>query len=438
MADSGKKLLYITLGYPGDLYSEKSFVEGELKALLKEFDEIVLVPTDNFGWQAGYAEKLPERVSVDKSLCLDKVFASRVRKARYILHPEMLGNLLRMRGEAKSTAQWIKGFFQSANILHVSKIIKKIAARHNMTPRNTVLMSMWFHDAAGALARLGLKEGWHVATHAHTSDLYDDRMLFRSKNLRNRLLNGVDRVFSISKRGTEYMRNRYPDHAHKIATSPLGSTRLFDVSKLTTDEETSGLLTFATVARVQEVKCHDLILETLWELAALLPHHTVTWEVIGDGEELDALKALADKKKRDNFQVIFTGALENKEIQKRFSQHPPQWFLMMSKTEGLPVSMGEAMSYGIPVITTDVGDIRELVTPQCAIILPPPYPGNNWDAPRRSAKEYALDLKSAVTDDELRKKLGRAALAQWEATFNAAETSRRLVAELSGLLSPTT
>ena len=41
----------------------------------------------------------------------------------------------------------------------------------------------------------------------------------------------------------------------------------------------------------------------------------------------------------------------------------------VSESEGLPVSMMEAVAAGLPVLGTDVGGVREIVTPEAGVLL---------------------------------------------------------------------
>jgi len=53
-------------------------------------------------------------------------------------------------------------------------------------------------------------------------------------------------------------------------------------------------------------------------------------------------------------------------------------FINTSSSEGIPVSMMEAQSFGIPILAMDVGGVREIVGPQTGRLLQqddPPLPG---------------------------------------------------------------
>jgi glycosyltransferase involved in cell wall biosynthesis len=59
----------------------------------------------------------------------------------------------------------------------------------------------------------------------------------------------------------------------------------------------------------------------------------------------------------------FTGALSNQDVLRFYQENAVDLFINVSASEGLPVSIMEAMSFGIPVAATDVGGVGELVRP---------------------------------------------------------------------------
>lgn len=429
-----RKILYCTHAFPGDLYSEKVFITPDLEALRRHFDEIVLLPSEPISRDKGYFRRLPDGVSVDWSFADDRIFHSKLLKSVYIFHPYVLRSAVTIAGEARTPVRWIKGIFQAINTARLSAVLRRVLRRHGMKPADTLFMSMWFHDPAAALARVADKDGFAMATRAHTSDIFDEAMLFRSRRIRSRLLGAVDKVFSISRVGYDYFVARFPEHAGRFVHTPLGSIRLFsptapdavDESSITPSAAPSEI-SFMTVARLDPIKRIDLILDVLAEVALALPDTRINYTLIGDGECEESLAAKAAALKPRNLNVSMTGALENEEIQRRLATAPPDWYIMMSSTEGLPVSMGEAMSYGVPVITTDVGQISELVTPECALMLP---------ADARPA-EYRDMMLPAITDGAVRRRMAAAALKRWEDTFDARSLASGVAETLAGLLPQT-
>lgn len=424
-------LIYCTYAYPGDLYSEKAFADPELKALAKHFDHIVLVPVDKEDRKMGYAERLPEGVSTDWSLVENKIMHSRLLKLVYLFHPFVLRSLHAMRGEPKTPIQWIKGMYQAISTVLSARIIRKVALRNGMTPNDTVMYSLWFHNSGSALGLLAEKEGWQVAVRGHTADLYDERMLFRSRNVRDKLLDSINYVLSISARGRNYLANRFPRHKEKFRVAKLGSPRFFNPCGHTYKDAKDPLIKkthveLLTVARLIPLKRIDLIIDVLTHVALSHQDKEITYTIIGDGECQDSLKAKLSENKVLNLHIAMTGALSNEDIQRRYATNPPDWYIMMSSTEGIPISMCEAMSYGIPVITNNVGEITELVTPDCALIFD-----------RDIKPQACADLISGIIfDADRREAMGRAALARWESEFNADKQADKTASLLASLLDP--
>ena len=80
--------------------------------------------------------------------------------------------------------------------------------------------------------------------------------------------------------------------------------------------------------------------------------------IIGDGPELNQLQKISlESNKKDN--IIFHGKLNRDEINHIFLNS--DIYIQASNYEGLPHSLLEAMSYGIPVLCTPVGECKEIL-----------------------------------------------------------------------------
>ena len=76
--------------------------------------------------------------------------------------------------------------------------------------------------------------------------------------------------------------------------------------------------------------------------------------IAGTGSEEDALKAKCRNNMLDD-RVIFAGWIDGEKKEKLLLSN--QVLVLPSYNEGLPVAILEAMSYGMPIIATDVGDV---------------------------------------------------------------------------------
>jgi len=93
------------------------------------------------------------------------------------------------------------------------------------------------------------------------------------------------------------------------------------------------------------------------------------FHIIGDGPDLAILRSC------DLTNTTFYGNLPLPEVRRYLDSC--DIFIMPSRSEGFPRVILEAMNYGLPVVTTDVGNVRELVgatNQQC--IVPPKDPAS--------------------------------------------------------------
>ncbi len=86
----------------------------------------------------------------------------------------------------------------------------------------------------------------------------------------------------------------------------------------------------------------------------------IHWYHFGTGELRQKLEAQA-KALPDHVEYTFMGYQANEDVQKFYADHYIDAFINVSQSEGIPVSVMEAESYGIPIIATDVGGTSEIV-----------------------------------------------------------------------------
>jgi glycosyltransferase involved in cell wall biosynthesis len=92
------------------------------------------------------------------------------------------------------------------------------------------------------------------------------------------------------------------------------------------------------------------------------------WVHFGDGPELKRVQNILVN--NQNHETIFLGRVENKIVLEYYSKNKIDLFLNLSTTEGIPVSIMEAFSFGIPVVATNVGGTAEIVNPENGFLLP--------------------------------------------------------------------
>jgi glycosyltransferase involved in cell wall biosynthesis len=107
------------------------------------------------------------------------------------------------------------------------------------------------------------------------------------------------------------------------------------------------------VGRLDAIKRHDLLLRALARL-----DDVPRWQasIVGEGPEGDALRALAESLGL-GARVTFLG--QRDDVPALLAQ--ADIFVLVSDSEGMSLSLAEAIASGLPVIATDVGNNSELV-----------------------------------------------------------------------------
>ena len=126
-----------------------------------------------------------------------------------------------------------------------------------------------------------------------------------------------------------------------------------------------------------------------------------------------------------NVSYAFRGHFANYDLMQIYQKTPYHFFVNVSSSEGLPVSIMEAMSFGIPCIATDVGGTCEIVTDRRnGFLLRSDFP------PSDLAKILTLYASAEPSSyDQLRKN----ARGDWELGFSARNNYHRFVHQLSTL-----
>ena len=100
----------------------------------------------------------------------------------------------------------------------------------------------------------------------------------------------------------------------------------------------------------------------------IIKNRNIKFIIAGTGKEEYKLKEKAKLYKLENC-IDFVGWVNGKEKEKLLKES--QVFVLPSYNEGLPVAILEAMAYGIPVISTNVGSIEEVVNNDNGFIIKP-------------------------------------------------------------------
>lgn len=155
------------------------------------------------------------------------------------------------------------------------------------------------------------------------------------------------------------------------------------------------------VARLERHKGIDVLLRALAQCVARSPEYEVV--LAGEGGERKALQALA-RELGITHRVQFVGMLQQEALSAVL--HAAGGVVLASRTEGLPVSLVEAMAHRKAIIATRVGGIPELLRDgEHALLIAPD-----------DVTALAEAMQRVSTDDVLRAQLASAALARFHSS----------------------
>ncbi|MEO0929355.1 MAG: glycosyltransferase family 4 protein [Pseudomonadota bacterium] len=164
------------------------------------------------------------------------------------------------------------------------------------------------------------------------------------------------------------------------------------------------------VGRLAAVKGVAVLLRAFARLRG--DHPDAELVLIGDGDERPRLEALASELGLDK--NVFVGSKTQDEVAEELSKS--DLFVLASFAEGVPVVLMEAMASGLPVVTTRVAGIPELVEEGVHGLLVAPSAGD--------ALEQAI--RDLLDDPARRQAMGQAGQAKVAAEFDIATESRKI------------
>jgi glycosyltransferase involved in cell wall biosynthesis len=261
---------------------------------------------------------------------------------------------------------------------------------------NKIFYSYWFYHEATVLSwlkKIGFTDVY--VSRAHAFDIYEDHRPNKVMPFREFQLKQATAVFPVSEDGTMYLRTRYPSYKSKIRTLKLGITN--DISP---DFYPSENLKIISCGSVQKRKRTNLIYEAVRDIPG------AEWTHIGDGPQMDEYFG---KLGQSTCKVRPLGALNNEAVFREFQVQKFNVFISLSENEGIPVSIMEAISFGVPVISTDAGGCREIVNAQTGVLIPVDF---DMEALKTILNGF---MDSAMNTPEFREGVYRF----WERNFNA-------------------
>lgn len=340
-----KTLILLCDSYP--LSAGEFFIDDEMRVLSPLCQEIIVI-TQSKSSNILLDRYIPENMRVETySVSLTKI--QKIKGFFNILRPFFIREILWCISRYP-VSQWLSIF----KIQYIDAIKAKQISSYlqKYVQEQTIFYSYWHDYKALALALMKNKnKKLKCIARAHGWDVFAERQNPAYLPFKCFIIAQLNQTFSISQAGkSEFL--KYGNFQNKITVSRLG--KINNRKPLLSKSNTETCI----------VSCSNIIplkrINKIVDVIDNLNINNLTWIHFGDGCMRNEIEKYAtDKLKNVHFE--FRGVIPNNEILDFYAQNYVNLFINLSESEGIPVSIMEALSAGIPVLATNVGGTSEIV-----------------------------------------------------------------------------
>ena len=413
-----KRLLIVFDNFPFEV-GEYSFVKTELEVLLEHFEISILSLADS-------SEE--PKIAIDKRIqlyhCIRKFG---IREKIEIVIKYLLSKYGRseIREILKSGQNIVGRLYDSIVYFGSADQVRKYVRRNHVLSGDELVYSYWFN--ANCLAFLMDKKIYpnlKVVSRIHRYDLYNEATAHNRQPFRKYMDALTDKIFFVADAGLQYYMEQWgnvENLENKYIIAPIGTpdNQYDKKSVFTASNRPMHIVSCSNVIPLKRV---SLIIDGLAQISEM----DIVWTHFGTGNLLDETKKYAEKllSGKNNISYEFTGYVPVEEIMQFYEDNNIDCFLTTSSSEGCPVSIQEAMSYGIPIIGTAVGEIPNMIDGNGILLPENPLP--------KDVKEAINQLYTSAEDEILNTREQSRAL--WEKQYNAMKNADMFAKELEKVL----
>ncbi|WP_051933639.1 glycosyltransferase [Massilia sp. BSC265] len=416
------KMLMVTSLYPYG--NGETFITAELEHVARHVSHIEIVP----GFYPRDAAPRPVRQPVNLAYADGRWGALRVPmmvaallsglfKYRWLADFKMI---LKRPGKVANFKELVRGLYRASMFERfLEQEVSKGKAGYD------VIYFYWLVPEILGAKRFCTTSGerTRVVCRAHRGDLYEELKPAGYAGLRREIVAAVDEVYCISEHGKRYLDRHYAQMAAKFQLARLGVNDPGYLNR----QPGGGPLSIVSCSFVIASKRLPLLVDAIAHLLAADPTLEVRWTHVGNGPLLEEVRAHAARSLGPRAQALFKGYMTQAELMDLYRADAFDLIVNVSDSEGIPVSLMEAASAGIPIVATDVGGSPEIIGGANGVLVP--------------ADADAATIAAAIArfkDRDAAAAWRRAARRHWDERFNAAVNYDRFGRILAALPSPST
>lgn len=345
-----KKIILITSSFP--YYNGEQFLETEIRYYNK-INMTVLPMNSNKKTRV-----IPNNIKLDnfivrkKHTLFDKIYYRFKSLGSSIFFKEFFDRV-------RTNPKRIRVFLSSMYTYQRSYDIFDTYFKDQEDLQNTIVYTYWNTEVTYALQSLKNKYRYKLVSRIHGGDLYQERKPDNYMPLKHLFTDNIDKIFTITQNANNYLSKTYGFKNVTLELSRLG----VDNNNINCYPTPKNRLSIVSCSFLINVKRVDKIIDAISILSEKYPSLILEWNHIGAGGLKDKLQAYAREKlfSKCNVKYRFLGHLENKEVYTFYKNNAVDVFVNVSESEGVPVSIMEAMSCHIPIVAPNIGGISDMI-----------------------------------------------------------------------------
>lgn len=394
---SAPVLVFLTNHFP--FGAGEAFIEPELRIINHFFSRLLIITVSHNEIQtreiSNEVHSIPKHASAQDYFSAVRICITNLPLVFKIIRQEKFpqGNIIRLFFNP-FLHDLFKAFSYSARIV---KILKHLG------DEKKILYSYWLNNRAlAALISAKLMKNTTVISRVHGGDLYTERHSGNFLPFRNFISTQVKALCFISEHGRNYFNEKYrPLNRSNQLVSRLG-IKDFGLNPVPTENDE---LFVVSCSFLEPVKRIDILVKAI----AGIRNKSIHWIHIGGGPLEKSIRDLAEQILTSaGIRYTMMGNLTPMDIRLFYTRQPVHVFVNTSSSEGIPVSVMEAISAGIPVIGSAVGGLAEIITNENGLLLPA----------GSGIEDFSDGIQKLILNPDYHS-LRKGARRVWENSFNA-------------------
>lgn len=392
-----KNLIIFCSNYPFGL--TETFLENEIKFISSYFKKIIVYPLNCPSGDC-HIRETPDNVTFTNPLLPVSHF-KRFLKGLFNLSglPFSIKEILLLIKKIR-TKQHI---FELYNLILIYRIMLSSSRfKRIQKEENSILYFYWGKGQVVFLPKLVTNKTF-VRIHGNEVDSIRNNDFLPYTDA----LMATPKIISISEQVKFKVTNTF-NFKNQVYLNKLGS---YDCG-LQPKKYDKNITRLVSVANCIPSKRVDLIVKAL----SKIDEEIIEWIHFGDGQLLDSLREKAKNELSSNIRYYFKGRVPNSDIINFYKEYYVDLFISVSAFEGIPVSIMEAMSFGIPVFATDAGATGEIVNEETGFLVSKQFNINELIVCIKNCHDKTLNIVKRINSRKF-----------WNKNYNANKNYKKLI-----------